>query len=221
MLNVMVVNFKEDNEELLKLFHAQVDVAYSMDWPVDKIKVISNRELSYRGVIAEVRELNKVCLTSKLFALPELMDKYKDEVLWVHDLDVWQNVPFTEPTFKEIGACKYLTDYYNGGSIFYRSSAKDIVEEMCEIILSFSSSKEEPILNAVLKAAVFKDRVTELNSTYNVGSNGLNKRYNEAEKPVKCYHFHPNHKPSLNRFMSLDYDMSTVLKDKLKLHYIK
>jgi len=80
---------------------------------------------------------------------------------------------------------------FNGGSIFWRPQAIDIVNEIIKIIQKEGAKREEPTLNRVFKSDKFKDRITVLNETYNVGCSGYYERYTRSEKPIKIGHFHP------------------------------
>ena len=63
--------------------------------------------------------------------------------------------------------------------------------KVVEILTAEKAKSEEPTLNRVFKSDEYKDRVSILNSTYNVGCSGFVERYERSIKPVKVCHFHP------------------------------
>jgi len=141
-------------------------------------------------------DMNKFCLTgSKMFAMDKLFKKglVKDTV-WMHDLDLWQNAPFTCPDFKDVGICTYSSPKFNGGSLFYKPSAADMVEAVVKALVEDKASREEPTINKLFKSDTYKDRVTVLNNTYNVGCSGYRERCERSEKPLKGLHFHPTNR---------------------------
>ena len=69
-----------------------------------------------------------------------------------------------------------------------------IANKICDNITEQGAEKEEPTLNKVLKMSDYKDRVTLLDNTYNVGCSGFVKRYNRSEKPIRVCHLHPYNK---------------------------
>jgi hypothetical protein len=117
----------------------------------------------------------------------------KDEI-WVHDLDAWQNVWFDCPKFKDVGICQYSRPKFNGGSIFYKPSAKDIVEAIISILKRNKEAREEPTIDKILKTNAYRHRVTVLNPTYNVGCSGFVARYMRSYKPIRVCHFHPHNR---------------------------
>jgi hypothetical protein len=199
MKNVMVVNLnkksKINKEYLLTNIKAQIENCLEVDWKPEDICIVSNFDFEYKGVKAMKASLNKHCLTgSKMFGLQWLMEQDVSDVYWAHDLDCWQQVPFECPDFKDVGIAEYSTPRYNGGSVFWRNTAKDIVATVVDAIVKEKSEKEEPILNRILKSDKYKKRVVVLNSTYNLGCSGFVKRYTRAIKPIHVSHFHPTNR---------------------------
>jgi hypothetical protein len=207
MINILVANFNSEHSnsakkyELESLKHelnAQMENSLEMGWSPEKILVVTNfmfvqKNSAIRRLL--LPDLNKDCLTgSKMFAMRELfrLDMINEEV-WIHDLDAWQNIPFDFPEFKDVGIAEYSRPKYNGGSVFYKPAARDIVERVCQEIERDKEKREEPVLNRILRRE-YADRVTTLNSTWNVGCSGFVKRYQNAEKPIKVVHFHPTNR---------------------------
>lgn len=198
MKNFMVANrygkrrYKKDKiETLLK---AQIDNSLSAGWKVEDIILLSNFKFEFMGVKAIVNELDHECLTgSKIFGIKYLYDHdmIKDEVIWAHDLDAWQNVPFYCPEIKDVGIACYNIKKYNGGSIFWTRKARDIAEKVIKTILEEDRHIEENSLNKVFKSKEYKKRVTEVNNTFNVGCSGFVTRWARSIKPIRVCHFHP------------------------------
>lgn len=198
MLNLMVANCRNNKarERMERMLDAQVDNSLELGWPVDDIVVVANFAYEHAGVRALGAELNSGCLTgSKMFAVQHLMAIQSVRVpIWAHDLDAWQNAPFNEPGFADVGIAQYSNSKYNGGSVFWRGSAEDIVDEICRAILSGNLQREEPTLNGVLKSKEYKDRVTVVNNTFNVGCSGYVVRVGRSDKPLRVCHFHPDNR---------------------------
>jgi len=181
----------ERTEILLK---AQIDNMLEVGWKRENIIFLSNFDFEFMGISAKIIKLNDFCLTgSKMFALSWLFNNTRiDETIWVADIDCWQNVFFNEPIFTgNVGACHYSTPKWNGGSIFWKPEARDIVNKIVGILTENHSKNEEPTLNMIFKSEEYRDRISLLNSTYNVGCSGFAERFTRSDKPIKIVHFHP------------------------------
>jgi FkbM family methyltransferase len=198
--NCIVGNFSGGKRyklnNLTTLINAQIENSLELGWRPEDIILISNFDYEFMGVRSLNVPLNQQCLTgSKMFGMKHLFDQGLiqewDGVVWAHDLDAWQNMPFGIPSFKDVGIVCYSNAKFNGGSIFWSARAGDIVQEVIRIITSDQQQKEEPTLNAVLKSPQFSDRITVLNNTYNVGCSGYVVRYDKSIKPLRVCHFHP------------------------------
>lgn len=122
----------------------------------------------------------------------KVLNKSNDTfVVWSHDLDAWQNAPFEEPEIKDIGIARYSNDKFNGGSVFWKiPSSADIIQKVTQVIIDDKAAKEEPTLNKILKNE-FKERITVIDNTFNVGCSGYVVRLSRSKKPLKVCHFHP------------------------------
>jgi hypothetical protein len=195
MKNLMVVNVRPHGrwteDALRKMTHAQIENSLDLGWKPKDIIIMSNIEIDFLGVRSYPSELNDFCLTgSKMFAVQTALQKV-DDTVWAHDLDAWQNVWFYEPRFKDVGISCYSNHKLNGGSVFWKRSSADIVEEVVNAIKADNAAREEPTLNAILRQDKFKDRVSILDHTYNVGCSGYAVRYEKARKPIHVCHLHP------------------------------
>jgi hypothetical protein len=137
-----------------------------------------------------------------MFAMQYLLNNNMIEgKVWAHDLDLWQVVPLDEdPEFKDVGISTYSKPKFNGGSVFYKPSAKDIVNETIEEIIKVHSEKEEPIIERVFKSDKYKNRVTVMNTRWNQGASGFRERFERAKKPVIGCHTHLSNRISWDSF---------------------
>lgn len=200
MINLMVVNRREKpsgkyrSGKLEKLLEAQIENVLEVGWRSEEVVIVANFEHEHMGIRTTVAELNGHCLSgSKMFAVKWLLDNGKcpeGEIIYAHDLDAWQNYWFEAPEMKDVGITTYSTSKYNGGSVFWRPRAGDIVNRVIEEIEK-GEEQEEPTLNRLLKSKEHRDRVTLLDNTYNVGCSGFVPRAQRAKKPIRVSHFNP------------------------------
>ena len=200
MKNFMVANLTKNKKYPFSnidiLLKAQITNSLELGWEHEDIILLTNFDYKFMGIKAVKIDFNKYCLTgSKMFGMKYLFDNdMVDDVIWAHDLDAWQNAEFDCPDFKDVGAACYSRPKFNGGSIFWRKSAKDIVDKVISEISKNKENKEEPTLNKVFKSDEYKDRVTILNHTFNVGCSGYAERWYRSDKPIRVCHFHPTNK---------------------------
>ena len=198
MKNLLVANFRPrsraSEHELAATVEAQIENSLALGWSPGDIILVSNRDLQ-AGVTFIHAPLNDFCLTgSKMFAAAHLLAGGViggAELWWAHDLDAWQNYAFDAPQLNDIGAAEYSTPRFNGGSIFLRESSADLVHAITARIRRTAAEREEPSINAILRAPEHRARVTTLNSTYNLGCSGYAVRFQRSHQPVLVSHFHP------------------------------
>jgi len=226
MKNLMVANFqltkagsvkRYDLDALTTNLKAQIENSITLGWDPADIVAVTNFEFEFMGVTATHLPLNEKCLTgSKMFAVREHL-RNRGGSVWAHDLDAWQCVPFDPPMFKDIGIATYSRPKFNGGSVFIRPSAFDIIDAICNTLES--EKREEPTLEKLLKSSLYRDRITVLNYTWNVGCSGFVKRYTLSEKPIKVVHFHPSNRMAWDTHarnrngISIDATIPARLKD--------
>jgi hypothetical protein len=196
--NLIVANCRPTGKtrepELRALIQAQLENSRELGWAPEDLYVVTN--LNVEGEANIIRcPLNETCLTgSKMFALQYLFDQrliQENDVWWAHDLDAWQNHPFTAPEFLDIGLAEYSTEKFNGGSIFLRGTARDLIFGIVSMIHHTRGLKEEPAINQILRSPLCRHRVSTLNSTYNVGCSAYAIRYHRSIQPILVSHFHP------------------------------
>lgn len=196
---------------------AQIDNSIAVGWDIEDIMLVTNFNYEYRGIKSTNIPLNDFCMTgSKTFAILELFkQKLVDGPVWIHDLDVWQNEWFDLPQFTDIGICTYSTPKFNGGSVFYRPSAIDMIQEVVDTIMSKEEKIEEPTINRIYKQDKYKGRVVVCDQTYNLGCSGFVVRYQRAIKPIRCCHFHPNNRIAVDTHL---YDRNLLGEDHIPVN---
>ncbi|MEQ8789848.1 MAG: hypothetical protein RIC55_26375 [Pirellulaceae bacterium] len=200
MKNLMTANWLPDSkyrrEDLENLLRAQIENSLEVGWRLDDIVLVTNFAFEYEGVRAHTTALNEHCPRgSKLYAVRWcLRERLVEGAVWAHDLDCWQNMWFDAPEFADVGACHYSQPKFNGGSVFWRPRAVDILDEIIGRLDRDAADREEPTLDRVFKQRNFARRVTILNSTYNLGCSGFQVRLDRSRRPVRVCHFHPTNR---------------------------
>jgi len=211
MKNLMVANLKETDkryqkENIERFLKAQIDNSLELGWLEEDIIVITNFDFSFMNVKALNLGLNDFCMTgSKMFAI-QWCYKFGSEKgpIWAHDLDAWQNSPFFYPETDikgnklngkwDAAATYYSKPKFNGGSVFWKKSALDIIDSVVTKIQENNASREEPTINFFFTDKKFSERIAILDNTYNVGCSGFVPRYNRSTKPIRVCHLHPNNR---------------------------
>jgi len=203
--NVIVGNFNDNKtnsvkvyqkDRLIKDMSVQIENSLELGWNRRDIWVITNFPFVHKGIGSIQFILNEDCLTgSKMFAMRELFRHgMVNDIIWIHDLDVWQNTSFNLPCdLKKCGICEYSRAKFNGGSMFFQNSAKEIVDTICQHLEENHQAREEPTLDLFFKGQL-KNEITILNYTFNVGCSGFVKRWGRATKPISAVHFHPTNR---------------------------
>ncbi|GAJ24194.1 unnamed protein product, partial [marine sediment metagenome] len=75
---------------------------------------------------------------------------------------------------------------------FWKPLSEDIIEEVVKQLTQNSEVSEEPTLNIVFKSDKYKDRISILDHTFNVGCSGFQPRFERSIKPIHVNHFHPS-----------------------------
>jgi len=200
MKRLMVANFQKSSksryniERFETILKAQIDNMLEIGWEKENIIFLSNFDFEFMGVKTTKMKFNEFCLSgSKMWAMKWLFDNDKvDDIIWSSDLDCWQNIWFDCPEFDgDVAACHYSNPKWNGGNIFWKPSSKDIVNEVVRRLEKDKAAKEEPLLNKIFYSDKYRERVSVLNSTYNVGCSGFIVRFTKSFKPIRVCHFSP------------------------------
>lgn len=176
---------------------AQVENSLEVGWNARDILLVTNFDYECLGVKARQIAVSDPRPTAgKVLAMEQLLrESAAHEELWLHDLDAWQNQWFDCPSFRDLGICQHLPrkpPAFNSGSVFYRAAAQDIVARVARLLTSDTERAEEATMNQVLNESAYRQRLTVLNATYNVGSTNFAARYFRSEMPVRVCHFHPD-----------------------------
>jgi hypothetical protein len=202
MKNVMVAIRQQRQEapsfaDIESYIRAQIENSLEVGWTSADILLLANFDYRFMGVTTQRIRVDDARLTSsKAFAMYALAKTTTlQEPVWSHDLDAWQNSWFDCPPFRDIGICQYSDcdqPNFNGGSVFYRPTAKDIMAVVHVLLSTHKNLDEEAVFNKVLGAPAYKHWVTVLNSTYNVGCDNFEERCEQSDKPIYVCHFHPD-----------------------------
>lgn len=192
MKNCLTANVTKDSryklDKIKILLDAQILNSIDVGWLPEDIILMANFDYDHFGVKAHRIEFNPLCPTaSKMYGVRYALKEC--DALWSHDLDAWQNVWFDFPDMLDVGAATYDNHKFNGGSVFWKKSAMDLVDEIIGMLEEEEATYEENVLNRVLRRN--EHRVTKLNSTYNVGCSNYRERWANSDKPIKVAHFHP------------------------------
>jgi len=202
MKNCLTANITKNSrykkDKIKILLDAQILNSLDVGWLPKDIILTTNFDYELYGVKAHRIEFNPLCPTaSKMYGVRYALQEC--DCLWAHDLDAWQNVWFDFPEIQDVGAATYDNHKFNGGSIFWKKSATDIVDKIIGMLEEEEATYEENVLNRVFKKN--KDRVTKLNYTYNVGCSNYRERWGDSDKvisddpkisgQIKVAHFHP------------------------------
>jgi len=217
-------NKRYRKENVLPLINCQIHNSKNLGWQEKDILLLTNFEYEFMGVKAIKTELNKSCFTgSKLYAAQYVFkNNLCDELLHCHDLDCWYNIYFSEPKMREVGISPYSNvKKLNGGSVFYRSSAINIIDDVIKSIEQNEDQKEEPTINKLFRLPKYKNRITVLNSTYCIGCSGYFPRYMRALKPPHIVHFNPRNRLAVETHMLNRDGMEAISVSKRLEHILR
>lgn len=213
MKNLMIyINPDGFDKQTDKEAKMQIDNSLDLGWKTEDIMLVTNFPFKYKNIKSIVLENNVFCdvykYASKITSIVRLFDLgliEKDQLYWFHDLDAWQNYPIGK---KDIDLAKFdagFTDYcrlarWNAGSFFFQHSARDIFEMIREEVYKrgktssdYKYVSEESVLLHFTDNNINKitERIKRLNNTYNFGLRRVVYCYEQADKPLKVLHFHP------------------------------
>src|SRR3989344_3215543 len=238
---------KKFDGETSILAKIQIDNSYDLGWKKQDILFVTDFEYEYNGVKSFVIE-NGIYYdfdlpASKLPVMIYLLNQgviEPEELYWCHDFDAYQNYPVNETDLGLENSDLGLTHYFykpewQFGSLFFRSSSKDILKLLYSTIRKkpHSSRNNEKTLTKLIRInAIDSKRYKKLNVTYNIMKKYIQTIYNEAEKPLKVLHFLPSNKDALMHESALNIFMYgknrlkiPLMSDRLikmfKLHGIK
>ena len=182
-------------DKITSLLQAQIENSLEVGWTPENIIILSNVDFEFMGVKTQIAPMTDFCLTgSKIFSLKWYFENNEiKDIIWAKDADCWQNIWFDCPEFDgDVGASQYSNPKFNGGSIFWKPSSKDIISRIVQELTENSEVSEEPTINKIFKSKEYINRVNILNYTFNVGCSGFFERFTRSEKPIHVSHFHPS-----------------------------
>ena len=202
--------FDDESEKMLKV---QVDNSLGLGWKSGQILLITNFPYTYHGINAIVldnhgwrstpfggRGVNKIITFQRMFQMGMVT-----EDMFFHDLDAFQNYPFFEIP-KEyqtydiccaaggVGKSKFNNaSRYNAGTIFFKSSAKDLIDRITKESIKNDWSEEDGFTILYPPATVHK-HFGLLDISYNLTTFNVLEKYRCAKQPIQIVHFHPSKK---------------------------
>jgi hypothetical protein len=202
-----------DGKVLVKV---QIDNSLELGWKVEDILLVTNFDFQYRSVKAAVfkdieyfepyPKASKINAIIKLFEEGLINDR---ELYWFHDLDAFELTPIKESEVRnqielaDLGLSAY-DDYnlspaeiknkkWNTGSMFLKSSAKDIFSIIRDIMYDHEPQEEKALTEITTNDSKIRKRIKQLDDTYNFVA-PLAFYYGMAHKPsrsIKVLHYHP------------------------------
>lgn len=192
--------FEGDNVALVKI---HIDNSLEPGWDRKDILLYTNFPYEYNGiksiVVSDRLHLKWDKTSNKILVIRDLLNKgLLKGLYWYHDFDAYENTRIQESDLGLEGFDLGLTGYgykpqCNGGSIFFRDTAKDIFNEWCEKLLKIVRTRadEKTMTDMTRDGSMDKYRYKSLNITYNFGMRYLQYNYKRAKLPLKVLHFHP------------------------------
>lgn len=235
-------DFGEEEKVTVKI---QIDNCLDLGWKREDIMLVTNFPYEYNGVRSLVVGDAYYCafepLSTKVYALPKLFERglFKEgEIYWVHDLDAFQNEVITASEVESVMGEMGLTDRgrtpkWNMGSIFFKSSSRDIFNWIRDIVCTYKIDEEsaawiltghdnvfedaEPHLvkgyteNNIPGIKNINERIKKINISYNFRMWNVRSCYAMAVQPIRVVHFHPLGEQELDFFMYGKNKINTIL----------
>lgn len=182
------------------LFKIQVDNSLDLGWSADDIIFLTNFDYEYRSVVSRPVPDRCYCLflpvNTKLPVIAYYADQLEDGLHWLHDLDAFQQVPFSENDIlmghHEVAFCDFgRMDQPSGGSIFFEKTAQDLFQKAEKVMYARRMIDERAIQKVMEDSEVDYNRVKKLNITFNFLYVNFASCYLMAHKPIKVVHFNP------------------------------
>lgn len=144
---------------------------------------------------------------NKMPALQYLIDNLPlHDDLYVHDCDVFQLIPFSFPKVSlDVGMVRHSLPGRGkpqGGVIFFRKTAYDIIRNLANEIIEKKVRKEESFLPGFYKRSEYINRKTWLDYRWNMfRQSDFRRKYKLAKKPIILTHFHPEYESTWEAFV--------------------
>jgi hypothetical protein len=148
----------------------QIENSIMHGWDKEDIIMITNFPFEYMGVSAYV--VDEICrwsaFANKMVVINELIKRnIINDNFWLHDCDAYQLVPFVFPEeCKDVNFVRHAPnrDKPQGGSVFYRKEAFDIINVLANAIKLFKPTKEESFFPNFYHKSCKSKAVAKLNS---------------------------------------------------------
>lgn len=202
---------KDFDEESKVLIKVQIDNSLDLGWKKEDILLFTNFPYEYNGIASVVVGDDGYCsycpISTKTTAIVKLFENgliEKGQLYWSHDPDAYQlEIIHESDISSDMGSADMaLCDYgrrpkWNGGSIFFRDSARDIYEKTKELMDAYKTLGRHLVFDEVSLYTLtnsdeeIRKRIKKLNITYNFQSFNIRSCIKMVEKPIKVTHFHP------------------------------
>src|SRR3989344_2255663 len=218
------------NEEHSLLARIQIDNCLDLGWKKEDMLLVTDFPYEYNGVTSFIvpdglyYEFDKNANKSRVLVYLLRQGMIEPEKLyWCHDFDAYENHPIDEA---ELGLENYdlgLTHYFykpewQFGSVFFKESAKDILELLDEVTMKKPRSRrnnEKKLTTLIKNNVIDSSRYKRMNSTYNFMKKYMHIVYPKAIKPLRVLHFLPSNKDDNMSHTALE--MFMYSKNSLKI----
>jgi hypothetical protein len=212
LLIYIVEDQSADLDPVRRMLELQIDNSLDLGWSPDDILLCTSFDFAFRGVRATKVEPGRRPRTARAtsFHKTECILRVfehiaEHEVVWYHDADAFQLVPFDGcPLGRDLAFCLYSTRerlLVQGGSLFFTSRARPIFDYVLDQLANHRCRKDEFALTDAIARREFLDQFQILDYSYNLGGTDFELRYQLADQPIKVAHFHPDRAGHLTRFV--------------------
>jgi hypothetical protein len=186
---------------IYKTLKVQIDNCLDLGWAREDIILATNFAFQHNNVKAYI--LQETCeyapFFNKQYAIAELMlEGILDRPVFYHDLDAYQVIPFDFPNFEgDFAAClypKFIEGTLLCGTMYLKLSSIDMIVDLVTKMKQrmFNSVDDEQVIRYYFKNnPQYSERVSILDSSWNMGLSSFVIRYQQAKHPIKVLHFHP------------------------------
>jgi hypothetical protein len=214
--------FSDEGKVTIKI---QIDNSLDLGWKREDIMLVTNFPYEYNGIKSLVVEDDNYCsfepLSSKTWTISNLFEKKlikEGELYWAHDLDAFQNEVITKAELESEITDMGITDRgrvskWSMGSIFFKSSSKDIFNWIKDIMYKYKIDEESavwiltghdnflhdmipPLVKGYTESDIpgiknINERVKKINISYNFRMWNIDSTVRIVVKPIRVIHFHP------------------------------
>lgn len=189
--------------DTVPLVKVQIENSLALGWKKEDIMLVTNFDYQYgfmkATVFKDIDFFDPKPQASKINAIIKLFENKKikkGQLYWFHDFDAFQLHPITEAEIDLGEADMGLSDYgrykrWSTGSIFFKSSSKDIFYRIREHVYKENIDEERVLTSLTDNNEDIRKRIKKINRTYNFTTMNLKQSYKSAIKPLRVVHFHP------------------------------